>query len=575
MRLSPAHTIEAMRSRGLWGDARITDLFRRNAAAHPDRTALVDAPNRRSFTDGEPKRLCYRELAEQTNRLSGQLLALGVKKDDILVVQLPNVAELVVSYLAAWQLGAVISPVAIAFRERELRHIVKLLRPRALVTCSNFKGFEAAKLAAACRGDLTYDVLVWGDRVDEQHFSLDRALADGPATAVANAALEAYLADTPISADDAATICWTSGTEGVPKGVPRSHNHWIAIGHGTHDAIAVRPGDVLLNPFPLINMASIGGLFMSWLQTSGRLVLHHPLDLPVFLGQISAESVQHTIAPPALLNMILQNEPLKASADLESLQTISSGSAPLAPWMVRGYSQEFGIEIVNLFGSNEGMALISGPGDVADPEQRANLFPRFGRPEFSWKNRVATHIETQIRDLDSGEEILAPGRAGEMSIRGATVFSGYYGDDQLNREAFTEDGFFRTGDLFEIAGPGDAARFYRFVGRCKQLIIRGGVNISPEELETILGAHPKLLEVAAVGFPDATMGERVCAVVVPQPGQQITLGEMGDYLREQGVAVYKFPERLCVVEQLPRNPMNKLVRPAIREIAATSDPEAF
>jgi len=243
--------------------------------------------------------------------------------------------------------------------------------------------------------------------------------------------------------------------------------------------------------------------------------------------------------------------------------------------MVRGYSEEFGIEIVNLFGSNEGMALISGPGDVEDPELRASLFPRFGRPEFGWKNRVSTHIETRLRDLESGAEILEAGRAGEMLIRGATVFSGYYGADELNREAFTDDGFFCTGDLFEIAGEGGESRFYRFVGRCKQLIIRGGVNISPEELETVLGAHPKLSEVAVVGVPDETMGERVCAVVVPQPGQSVTLTEISDYLRERGVAITKFPERLRVVDQLPRNPMNKLVRHELREVAAAGDPSTL
>jgi len=566
MLAAPPHDIQEMRSRGLWGDTRIPDLFFANAARHPDWTALVDAPNRRSFTDGAPKRLRYRELAALTRSLAGRLRALGVKRDDILVVQLPNIAELVVTYLAAWRIGAVVSPVPIQFREHELGHIVQLLRPRAFVTCASFKGLDVAALASACRGDLGFDVLVWGGRVAAGAVSLDRELAEG-----GSAAREQPLPPTPGTADDVATICWTSGTEGVPKGVPRSHNHWISIGHGTHDAIAVQPGEGLLNPFPLINMASIGGLFMSWLQSCGRLVLHHPLDLAVFLDQIAAEAVQHTVAPPALLNMILKNEALKNSVNFESLRTISSGSAPLAPWMVRGYSELFGIDIVNLFGSNEGMALISGPGDVEDPELRASLFPRFGRPELTWKNRVSTHIETRLRDLESGAEILEPGRAGEMLIRGATVFNGYFGDEELNRRAFTDDGFFRTGDLFEIAGPGRERRFYRFVGRCKQLIIRGGMNISPEEIEGLLEGHPKLADVAVAGYPDETMGERVCAVVVVRPGERVSLGEISDHLRERGVAVYKFPERLRVVGELPRNPMNKLARREIGAIAAAGE----
>jgi acyl-CoA synthetase (AMP-forming)/AMP-acid ligase II len=251
----------------------------------------------------------------------------------------------------------------------------------------------------------------------------------------------------------------------------------------------------------------------------------------------------------------------------ESLRTISSGSAPLQPDMVRGYAREFGVEIINIFGSNEGMALISGPGDVADPELRARIFPRFGRPDLTWKNRVSEHIETKLCDLETGQEVLEPGRAGEMLIRGATVFSGYFRADDLDRKAFAKDGFFRTGDLFEIAGPDEELAFYRFVGRCKQVVIRGGMNISCEEVETVIARHPKLLEAAVVGYPDEAMGERLCAVVVPRPGQSITLEELCDHLKQESVAVYKFPERMRVVEQLPRNPMNKVPLPELRKIA--------
>ncbi len=572
MRVAPDNTIEELQGRGLWGDTRLADLFARNVENAADRTALVDAPNRETLTDGAPRRLRYRELADQVDCLSQHLLAAGFAKDDILVVQLPNIAELVVTYLAAWRIGAIVSPVAVQYREHELRHILDLLRPRGFVTCSSFKGFDQAQLAERCRGTLEYDILVWGDRVAEDHLSLDAMLEQPPEGGERR--LESYLQQTPLSADDAATICWTSGTEGVPKGVPRSHNHWISIGYATLDAASVQPGDVLLNPFPMYNMASIGGLFLSWLQTGARLVLHHPLDLPVFLRQIAEEEVQHTVAPPALLQMILLTPELKSAARFESLRTISSGSAPLQSGMVRGYAEEFGVDVINLFGSNEGMALVSGPTDVADPEQRARVFPRFGRPEFSWKNRVSSHIETKLCAIEDGSEILEPGRTGEMLIRGATVFSGYFEADDLNRRAFTEDGYFRTGDLFQIAGPDDERAFYRFVGRSKHLVIRGGMNISCEEVENVIGRHPKLLEVAVVGYPDPTLGERLCAVVVPQPEQRVDLEEICDFLKREGVAVYKFPERLRVVAQLPRNPMNKIPLEGLRSIAVDDRVEA-
>ncbi|MDP6978530.1 MAG: class I adenylate-forming enzyme family protein [Myxococcota bacterium] len=570
MLVSPERTIRELHSKGLWGDTTLSDLFFRNVAQHDDRTALVDAHNRASLVDGPAKRLSYRELGAQTNALSHQLVSLGLEKDDIVLVQMPNIAELVLTYLAALQIGVVISPVAMQFREHELAHITRRLRPRAFVTCSQFKGFDHVGLAEACCDELDYDILVWGDEVAEPHFALSRA-TDG--VGLQGTGADASLADsaqrTLVSADDVATICWTSGTEGVPKGVPRSHNHWISIGHATYDAAAIGPGEALLNPFPLINMASIGGLFMSWLQSGGRLVLHHPLDLAVFLRQIEEEEIQHTVVPPALLNMILLDDKLKALANFESVRTISSGSAPLPPAMTRAYSDDFGVEIVNLFGSNEGVALASGPGDVSDPELRAAVFPRFGRSELTWKNRVSSHVETQLRDLETDEEILEPGHTGEMLVRGATVFDGYFGPDGLDRKDFTEDGFFRTGDLFQIAGDGDAFAFYRFVGRCKQLIIRGGMNISPEDVEAVLSGHPQLAEVAVVGYPDPTMGEKVCAVVVPRPEQRVTLEAITDYLKQRDVAVYKLPERVRVVEALPRNPMNKVRRDELRRLAAT------
>ena len=146
-----------------------------------------------------------------------------------------------------------------------------------------------------------------------------------------------------VSADDIATICWTSGTEGMPKGVPRSHNHWLAISHAHFEGAGIRHGDILLNPFPLINMAALGGCFMSWLHAAGTLVLHHPLDLPVYLQQIARERPNYAIAPPAVLNMLLKDERLLAQTDLTSLRSIGSGSAPLDPLMIRGFRDRFEI----------------------------------------------------------------------------------------------------------------------------------------------------------------------------------------------------------------------------------------
>ncbi len=358
----------------------------------------------------------------------------------------------------------------------------------------------------------------------------------------------------------------------MPKGVPRSHNHWIAVAGAGYEAMKVGPGDVLLNPFPLINMASIGGITMCWLTSAGTMVLHHPFDPGVYLKQIATERPSLTIAPPAVLNMLLQNEALLASVDLSSLRVIASGSAPLAPAMVRGFQDKLGIIIVNVFGSNEGMSFITGEADMPDPDKRASLFPRRGTYQRPYGEGRAPNIESRLVPPGGGEPIEADGVSGELQIRGPTLFEGYHNAPERTAEAFTDDGWFRTGDLFEIAEDGD---FYRFVGRCKDLIIRGGVNISPEEIDQMLGGHPLLAEACTFSLPDPTMGERIGLAYVPRGSDDVGIGEVADYLRGHDLAVFKLPERLFRFDALPRNVTNKVMRSEVREMAlATLEKEA-
>jgi acyl-CoA synthetase (AMP-forming)/AMP-acid ligase II len=236
--------------------------------------------------------------------------------------------------------------------------------------------------------------------------------------------------------------------------------------------------------------------------------------------------------------------------------------------MVRSWQEEYGIEVVNIFGSNEGMAFASSARDVPDPERRATLFPRFGVEGIAWSNRIAARIRTRLVDPASGLTISGPGQPGEMQIAGPNVIDGYFEAPETNREVFTPDGFFRTGDLFEIAGDGEDSRYYRFVGRCKDIIVRGGMKISPEELDTLLAAHPRIAEVAVVGYPDAVLGERICAVVVPRPGETVSLADLVAFLESSQVARIKFPEKLALVAALPRNPLGKVQRAALRPLAA-------
>lgn len=559
MRTTPAALAARYRAEGNWSDTRLGDLYAAAAALAPDRVALVDPPNRAALDGGEPRRLDWQALSGLIDATMVALADAGLRRDDVLITQLPNVVEYVAMYLAAARLGVVLSPVPMQFRRNELEPIARLTHARALLTVRTFKGTEPARLASELQGPA---VLVLGAAAPAgtRPFAPDMGR-----DAAARARQLERAAD--VAADDILTICWTSGTEGVPKGVPRSHNHWHAISCAHFDGAQLRRGDTLLNPFPLVNMAAVGGCFMSWLHAAGTLLLHHPFELPVYLRQIATERPHYAIAPPAVLNLLLQNEALLADVDLTCLRCIGSGSAPLAPAMIRGYQQRYGIEVVNMFGSNEGVSLCSGPAETPEPERRARLFPRFGRTDVEWPQRISRRIETRIVDPESGAEILEAGRPGEMQIRGPTVFDGYFSAPEQNAGVFTADGWFRTGDLFEIAEPGDP-RFYRFIGRLKQIINRGGMKISPDELDAVLAEHPDIAEAAVAGYADEVLGERVCAVLVPKAGKSVSLEALQAHFAARQVAVYKWPERVRIVEQLPRNPVGKVAHAAIARIAA-------
>jgi cyclohexanecarboxylate-CoA ligase len=261
----------------------------------------------------------------------------------------------------------------------------------------------------------------------------------------------------------------------------------------------------------------------------------------------------------------LQNETLLNGVDLSCLRCIGSGSAPLPPVMIKAYKERYGIEIINNFGSNEGVALCCGPIETPDPQSRSRLFPRFGRPDVDWQQRIAKITHTRLMDPESGAEVLAPDQPGEMQIRGPVVFDGYFAAPEITARSFTADGWFRTGDLFQIDATG---RYYQFVGRLKQLINRGGVKISPDEIDAVLAEHPDVAEGAVVGYPDEVMGERICAVVVPKAGKTITVETLQDHFRARDLAKFKWPERVRIVERLPRNPLGKVVRGEIAQIAA-------
>ena len=581
MLLVKPETIAAYTEKGWWGQQTLWDLFVQQVSARGDAEAVVDACNRSDFAHGPQRRLSWRQLAEDIDQFSLVLLQQGLRRDDIVVVHLPNCVEQYVVYLACARLGLIVTPVPAQYREHELAHILTITEAAAAITFTHIghigrigHSHQAAAMyltLGAAHASLT-KVLAWGPDAPAGVVSIEAAWP-GALTAGQQAQLAQAERDAAVTANDVFSICWTSGTEAAPKGVPRSHNEWLIVPPSIIEAGQLAPGARLLNPFPLVNMSGLSSALATWLVLGGTVVQHQPFSLSVFLQQLREERIDYTVAAPAILNMLLQDDRLLAGIDFGRLKRIGSGSAPLSEWMVCGFAERHGVQIVNYFGSNEGAALSGSDIDIPDPALRAQYFPRAGVPGFDWRVSTSRKIQTRLVDLTSGADITQADQPGELRFKGPTVFSGYFRAPDMTARAFDEQGFYRTGDLFEIAG--DQLQYYRYVGRSKDLVIRGGMNISSEEIESLLAACPGVQEVAVVGVPDRILGEKLCACVVSAPGQTVLLGDLVQFLRSQKrVAAYKLPEYMLQIDALPRNPVGKILKRELREQARALASEA-
>lgn len=565
--LHPAEKVADYQARGWWSEETVDQLFAHQVATRGPLLAVVDPANRQALLGSAPRRLTWSELDAEVTFLAARLLEHGLRRGDVLGVQLPNTVELVEVYLAAWTIGVVISPLPMQFREHEVVDLADEAEFAAFITCARFGDrMPAAEAAGALdRMPTVRRLVAFGPPGELEHLPHGvEALSSAAASEADAATVARHTTADPNDPNDCLTICWTSGTESTPKGVPRTHLEWIAICWATVEAPRMVADDVLLNPFPMVNMAGINGMFLPWLRTGCVLVQHHPFDLPTFLGQVATERVTYTVAPPALLWMLLHNDALLAAFDLSSLTRIGSGSVPLQPAMVRGWQERFGVGVINFFGSNEGIGLLSSPDDFPDPDERAQFFPRYGVEGVHWSSRVSEWVQVRLVDLLTDEEITEPGVPGELRIGGPTLFSGYLHPER-RASPFDELGQLRTGDVFEIAG--DRGEFLHYVDRVKDIVIRGGMNIAPAELEGLIADHQAVADVAVIGDPDEVLGERVAAVVTLRPEQSLTLEQLVAFLRDKRIASYKLPERLEVRDELPRNPVGKILK---RELRATT-----
>jgi len=289
MRLFSQEKVDQYIREGWWSGDTFVDHFERHVREIPDQVSVVDPPNRESLTDGRPRRLTWSEASEQVWALARSLHRAGVRQGDIVGVQLPNTVELPLAYVALARLGAVASPFPIQYARHELTQMGTLAGLRAFLTMGRANRARLAEQALGLVGAVPTltTVLAFGDDLPEQVVALDGDLLDDRD----DADFRTHLENLDLHPNDCITLCWTSGTEGVPKGVPRGHGDWESIAHATIATPQLTPQDVLLNLFPMVNAGGMGGMFMPWLVLGAKLVQHHPFDLDVFLEQIEAERV--------------------------------------------------------------------------------------------------------------------------------------------------------------------------------------------------------------------------------------------------------------------------------------------
>ncbi|RLV55341.1 (2,3-dihydroxybenzoyl)adenylate synthase [Aeromicrobium phragmitis] len=542
MILHHAELIDEFTAAGVWSrEHTLLDDMEHAARTVPDRVAYSDPPNRRELIGSDPTSLTWSTLSAAADGLATALIDLGLQRDDVVVVQSPNVVELPLLYLAVSRAGGVISPVPMQWRSKDISYVADLTGSRFLIAPETFKTHRPLD-----------DARRWQQGSSIEHLiDLARVMA-----LAATAPRCDVLDERRPGPNDVFTLCWTSGTESQPKGCPLTHNNWNFGGQALVKSLSLRAGSHRqVAAAPVTNMLGVCLTITVNLKLAGSVALHHPLDVDLLIAQINEQRTQFLILPPAILRQLLNTR--GDSLDLSSVDSIMTGGSPPSASLIAGYKDRWGVEIVNGWGMNEGAGLWAGPADVPDAALRSTHLPWYGLPGYAWPSGI-TGMHYKVVD-ENGLETTRPGDVGELRVRAPLTFPGYFNRPDLT--PFDDEGYLRTGDLFLIKDDG----FLSYYDRKKDIIIRGGFNVSAAEVENLVISAPGVLDCAAVGVPDEELGERVCVVVVPRdqddpPG----LTDIVAHLKQLGLAVYKLPEIIEYRSELPRNPVGKLLKREIR-----------
>jgi acyl-CoA synthetase (AMP-forming)/AMP-acid ligase II len=516
----------AYRAAGWWDDATLAGQVRAHASERPDAIAVVD----------EAGAWTYAQLAADAALVAASLRATGVGEGAVVSVQLPNRYPAAVAAVAVQGLGGVINPLLPSYRARELTHVFRTARPAVIVTPRTYRGFDHVAMLAAVVAEtgvaprhVVVDVVS-----DDPDAGIDaddgttpwEALTSGPAAELPTGRAELV-----------SELIFTSGTEATPKAVMHTEQTTGFSVRVARDDLGITDADVVWMPSPVGHSTGFNYGLRFALHHGLRLVLQDRWDADVALELVTREGCTYTLAATTFLQDLC-GAAARAGVRLDSLRTFGCGGAPVPPPLVDRAGEQ-GITVLRLYGSTEVLVATWNRGSD-DAELRR-----------STDGRGMSHVEVEVR-RDDGTRVDV-GEPGEIFVRGPDTCVGFFDDADRTAATFT-DGWVRSGDLATLDGAGHLT----VVGRRKEIIIRGGINIAPREIEELLVAFPEVERAAVVGVPDDRLGERMCACVVLAPDASLAFADVVARLEGQGLARFKLPEQLVVLDALPTTASGKV-----------------
>ena len=531
---------QAMNRAGLWPNRIFTDYFDEALAAVPARVAISGA----NSATGETVALTYRELDHRVTRIALGLSAVGVRPGEVVSFQLANWWQYAALYLACVRIGAVANPLMPIFRQRELRFMLNFAQSKVVIAPARFRDFDYSAMLQELRPDLksvrhVFIVGGQGEQSFERYF-LQRAWEKEQDAAAL------FRARRP-DPNALTQLLYTSGTTGEPKAVMHTANTLLSAALQYIKWIKLTGSDVVFMASPLAHQTGFmyGMLVPVILKT--KLVLLDIWSVVEAANLIRAEKCTFTMASTPFLADLSNSEAVTRES-VRTLRTFVCAGAPIPSVIVQKATERLGFEVLSCWGMTEnGAVTVARPGDPLE-----KIFGTDGKAIDGMEVRV----------VDAERRPVPPNTVGDLQARGMGSFVGYLKKPELN--ATDAEGWFDSGDLARM----DADGYIRITGRSKDVIIRGGENVPVVEIENLLYRHPKIQEVAVVAMPDARLVERACAFVALKPGETLTLGELTAFLAAEGMAKNYWPERLELIDAMPRTPSGKIQKFKLREVAA-------